>query len=495
MPTQLELLVQLDPAARRTYGDQLYRQIRDAVLSGRLGPGARLPASRSLASTLGVARQTILDTYDQLASEGYLEGRHGSGTFVAEVLPDDLLRVRGGVTTRPHVADRVHRGLSARGAMLAASLVIPVPLRTPLRPFRIGHPAVDEFPFHIWRRLAARRWHRPPRDLTGYGYPGGYPPLREAIASYLGMVRAVRCAPEQVIVVGGSQQALDLAARLLVDPGDAVWFEEPGYLGARAALTGAGGRVIPVPVDHEGLDVATGERQAPDARMAYVTPSHHYPLGVTMSLARRLALLTWASRANAWILEDDYDSEFRYTGHPLAALQGLDTGGRVIYIGTFSKTLLPEFRLGYLVVTSDLVDAFTSARAVADRQSPTLDQAVLTDFIVEGHFARHIRRMRQLYAERQRLLLEAAQHELAGSIDLRPEAAGLHLVGYLPTGEDDAAVSRAAYARGVDAVALSATYLDPPRARGLLLGYAAYSEAEIKNGMRQLARALPISPS
>jgi GntR family transcriptional regulator / MocR family aminotransferase len=211
MTSNVDLLVELDAAARRTYGDQLYRQIRDAVLSGRLAPGARLPASRSLASTLGVARQTVLDTYDQLASEGYLEGRHGAGTFVAEVLPDDLLRVRAPAAARSGAAARVHGGLSARGAVLASSLVIPVPLRTPLRPFRIGHPAVDEFPHRIWRRLAARRWQRPARDLTGYGYPGGYPPLREAIASYLGTVRAVRCAPEQVIVVGGSQQALDLA--------------------------------------------------------------------------------------------------------------------------------------------------------------------------------------------------------------------------------------------------------------------------------------------
>ncbi|MCA1647250.1 MAG: PLP-dependent aminotransferase family protein, partial [Chloroflexi bacterium] len=316
------------------------------------------------------------------------------------------------------------------------------------------------------------------------------PPLREAIASYLGAVRAVRCSPEQVIVVGGSQQALDLAARVLLDPGNTVWFEEPGYLGARAALRGAGAQVIPVPVDEDGLDVGAGEAMASAARMAYVTPSHQYPLGVTMSLSRRLALLAWATRADAWILEDDYDSEFRYAGRPLAALQGLDTSARVIYIGTFSKTLLPSLRLGYLVVPPDLVDAFTSARAVVDRQSPLLDQAVLCDFITEGHFSRHIRRMRQLYAERQRLLLEAAGRELAGLIDLGPESAGLHLVGRLPAGVNDQAASRAAYGRGVDAVALSATYFGPTSASGLLLGYAAYSGKEIMTGARELARAL-----
>jgi GntR family transcriptional regulator/MocR family aminotransferase len=303
-------------------------------------------------------------------------------------------------------------------------------------------------------------------------------------------VRAVRCAPEQVIVVGGSQQALDLAARVLLDPGDPVWFEEPGYLGARAALRGAGADIIPIPVDQDGLDGGAGEARALTARLAYVTPSHHYPLGVTMSLARRLALLAWASRADAWILEDDYDSEFRYAGHPLTALQGLDTAGRVIYIGTFSKTPLPSLRLGYLVVPPDLVDAFVSARAVADRESPLLDQAALTDFIVEGHFGGQIRRMRQLYAERQHLLLEAASRELVGLIDVRPDSAGLHLVGRLPADVDDRAVSRAAYQRGVDAVPLSATCLGPPATSGLLLGYAAYPEAELRSGLRELARAL-----
>jgi len=490
VPAALDVLVQLDSAAHRTYGEQLYRQLRDAALSGRLQPGARLPASRRLASTLGVARQTVLDTYEQLAAEGYLVGRHGSGTFVAEVLPDHLLRVRGQTVSQASQEGRVHRGISKRGALLSSSQVIPMPLRTPLRAFRIGHPAVDAFPFQRWRRLADRRWRSPPRDLTGYGYPGGYPPLREAIAGYLGAVRAVYCAPEQVIVLGGSQQALDLAARVLLDPGDTVWFEEPGYLGARAALAGAGARIIPIPVDQDGLEVAVGTVAAPAARLAYVTPSHQYPLGVTLSLARRLALLAWAARADAWILEDDHDSEFRYAGRPLAALQGLDTSARVIYIGTFSKTLLPSLRLGYLVVPPDLVDAFTSARAVGDRQSPSLEQAVLADFIAEGHFGRHIRRMRQLYAERQQLLIEAASRELLGVLELRPESAGLHLVGRLPASADDRALSRAAYARGVDAIPLSATYLGPPNASGLLLGYAAYPEAEIRAGMRELAQAL-----
>ncbi len=351
-------------------------------------------------------------------------------------------------------------------------------------------PALDHFPFEIWARLMLRHWRGSSPTLLSYGDPAGYGPLRAAIAEYLIAARGVRCIPEQVIVVAGSQQGLDLAARVLLDIGDQVWQEDPGYVGARGALTSAGAEVVPVPVDREGLDVAAGIARCPNARLAYITPSHQYPLGVTMSLPRRLALLEWAQRAGAWVLEDDYDGEYRYTGRPLPSLQGLDTDNRTVYLGTLSKTLFPALRLGYMIVPLDLVDAFVAAKALADRHAPSVEQAVLADFITEGHFARHVRRTRMLYAARQAALLDAAQRELAGLLEVDPAEAGMHLVGYLPAGVDDRAASRRAAAHHVDAPALSAFALAPQPRGGLLLGYAAVDEAEIYAGARRLALAL-----
>jgi GntR family transcriptional regulator/MocR family aminotransferase len=293
-----------------------------------------------------------------------------------------------------------------------------------------------------------------------------------------------------VIVVSGAQQALDLAARVLLDPGDAAWIEDPGFPGARAALEGAGARLVPVPVDRDGLEVREGERAAPAARMAYVTPSYQYPLGVTMSLPRRLALLDWARRAGAWLLEDDYDSEFRYDGRPLAALAGLDRAGHVIYLGTFSKVLFPALRLGYLVVPEAVVEAFVRARALAGRHAPTLEQAVLADFIAEGHFSRHIRAMRALYMERQARFIAAACEELAGQLALEPSAAGMHLVGWLPPGTDDRATAERAALEGVEVRALSAHSQRQRCHPGLLLGYTALEETEMRTGLHLLARAL-----
>jgi GntR family transcriptional regulator/MocR family aminotransferase len=317
--------------------------------------------------------------------------------------------------------------------------------------------------------------------------------LRETIAAHLGEARAVRCEASQVIVVTGAQQAVDLAARVLLDPGDTAWVEDPGYQGARGALVAAGIRLAPVPVDREGLDVRRGAREGPGARLVYVTPSHQYPLGVTMSLNRRLALLEWASASGAWILEDDYDSEYRYAGRPLAALQGLDTAGRVIYAGTFSKVLFPALRLGYLVVPPDLVDAFVAARALADRHSPSVTQAALADFIDGGHFARHVRRTRALYAERQAALVRAARRSLGGVLEVAPAEAGMHLMGWLVAGLDDRAAARAALTRNVDAPPLSGFRVRPARRGergGLVLGYAAYTPREIDDACGRLAAAL-----
>jgi GntR family transcriptional regulator/MocR family aminotransferase len=470
---------------------QLYDGLREAILSGRLRPGVRLPSTRALAVDLGASRNTVLAAFGQLLAEGYLEGRVGAGTTVASTLPETLLRAHpeAAGTERPGRRPR----LSRRGALLVRTRAAFARGAATAHPFRPGLPGLEFFPFDLWTRLLARRWRRVPRQLLDYGDPAGHAPLREVIAAYLGEARAVRCDAGQVIVVTGAQQAVDLAARVLLDPGDTAWVEDPGYPGARGALIAAGIRLAPVPVDAEGLVVRRGAQRAPRARLVYVTPSHQYPLGVTMSLNRRLALLEWASRSGAWILEDDYDSEYRYSGRPLAALQGLDTVGRVIYAGTFSKVLFPALRLGYLVVPPDLVDAFVAARALADRHSPSVTQAALADFIDAGHFARHVRRTRALYAERQAALVGAVRRTLGGLLEVTPAEAGMHLLGWLPDGVDDREAARAALAREVDAPPLSSFRARISRDEergGLVLGYAAYTPREIDDACLRLAAAL-----
>lgn len=314
--------------------------------------------------------------------------------------------------------------------------------------------------------------------------------LRHAIAEYLNAARGVHCAPEQVIIVPGSQAALFLAAHVLLDPGDSIWVEEPGYLGAKGAFYAAGASIIPVPVDDAGMDVEAGISRSPDARVAYVTPSHQFPLGYTMSLARRTRLLRWAHEAGSWIIEDDYDSEYRYSDRPLASLQGLDAGSRVIYVGTFSKVLFPALRIGYIVAPPALVDAFMGASMIAAHRPPMITEAVLGDFIVEGHFARHIRRMRSRYAKRNEVFVAAVEQDLTGLLELGPHDAGMHVVGWLSERVDDCEAARRAAAHAVDATPLSLYYLDEPRRGGLVLGYGGVKPENIRAGVERLAAAL-----
>ena len=477
----------IDPASAHSRHRQLYEGIRDAILAGRLVSGTRLPSTRTLAHDVGCSRNTVMTAFEQLAAEGYLESRVGAGTTVAGPAPDIALRVAARPAgVRPVAPGR--RGLARRGRLL---LRAPVHHRaaSPARPFRVGVPALDDTSRNAWTRLVARWTRGMPRQLVEYGDPAGFRPLREAIATYLGEARGVRCTADQVIVVSGSQQGIDLAARVLLDPGDEVWMEDPGYPSARAALAVGGMRVRAIPVDSEGIDVEIGAARAPHARLAYVTPSHQFPLGVTMSLTRRVALLEWARRTGAWILEDDHNSEYRYASRPLAALQGLDPTGCVLYLGTFSKVLFPALRLGYVVAPAHLVDAFVAARALTDRHSPSATQAVLADFIGEGHFTRHVRRHRALYARRQAALVAAAGR-LEGRLDVGASDAGMHMIGWLPEGTDDRAIALAAAARGVDVSPLSAYRVHARGRGGLLLGYAGYSERAIREGVDRLERVL-----
>lgn len=482
-----DTLVALDAALDVPLYQQLYGGLRDAILSGRLAPGARLPSSRLLATDLRVSRNTVSLAFDQLRAEGYLEGRVRAGTFVTQTLPDGLLHARRPAADRRSSHAPAAPRISTRGARLTMHTVTSAGIAAEaLRPFQTGMPALDAFPAPLWARLTMRRWRRADSKLLAYGDAAGHRPLREAIAAHAAAARGVRCTADQVIVVSGAQRALFLAASLLLDPGDCVWLEDPGYPGAQSALAGAGARLVPVPGTEEGLDVEAGEALAPAARLAYVSPSHQFPLGATMSAARRIALLRWAARADAWVLEDDYDSEFRYATRPLPSLQGLDTEDRVLYIGTFSKTLFPALRLGYLIVPPGLVDAFVMAQAVTGRHTPTMDQAVLTDFLTGGHFARHVRRVRALYAERQAALVQAAHDELEQYLEVRPSAAGMHLVGWLPVGVNDRAVSRAARDQGMIVPPLSRYALTPQRRGALLLGYAAFAPRTIRAAARRL---------
>ncbi len=483
------LSISLDRKSPLALHRQLYDELRKAILSGRLKARTRLPSTRDFAAEMGVSRNTVLSAFNQLLAEGYVEGRIGSGTYVSRMLPNEMLEVRGnGRADRPMLVPR--RPLSRRGEVISKT-VVSVALASELpRPFRSGVPALDAFPIKTWYKLTARHWRNSPEKLMRYGQPAGYRPLREAIAAYLGAVRAVHCVPEQVIMVSGSQQGLDIAARVLLDPGDAAWIEDPGFHGARAALLAAGAKLIPVPVDREGVDVEVGIRRGNNARVAYVTPSHQFPLGATLSLARRLALLKWASKARAWILEDDYDSEFRYVGRPLASLQGLDGEGRVVYIGTFSKVLFPALRLGYIIAPQDLVDAFVKARAIVTHASSLMEHAVVADFINEGHFARHIRTMRALYAERQAVVLKEAKIQLGGLLDLQSDEAGMDLIGWLPRGVDDRAALREAAAHAVEVTPLSAYCIEPKKLGALRLGYTGYKPSDLRRGVCDLARAL-----
>jgi GntR family transcriptional regulator/MocR family aminotransferase len=479
------LLLEVDRRAALPLHEQIFDAVRARILSGELPPGLRLPSSRQLAGDLGLARTTVLQAFDALAAEGYIVTRAASSTRVAPELPAE-----------PEV--RAPRPASSRAAprlSTVARALAGLPTGTPRlgaapRAFRPGTPALDRFPSALWARISARCHARASTALLDGGDPIGHPALRSAIAAHVSASRGVRCCAAQVFVTAGTQPAFDEILRLLVDPGDAVWVEDPGYLGARRAVLGARACPIAVPVDAHGLDVGAGMARAPRARAVVLAPSHQYPLGVMMSLARRLALLQWAATTRAVVIEDDYDSEFRHRGRPLTALYGLDTANRVIYVGTFSKSMFPGLRLGFFVAPPPLVDAFAAGRASLPTPASALEQATLATFVAEGHFASHLRRMRVLYRERGEALRDALAADCGDALVALPCDTGMQLVARLGISVTDRAFASEAARLGVELGVLSSYAVSRRRPSGIVLGFGGVPAAAIRAGTRMLARVI-----
>lgn len=486
---------------------QIYRALRNEILSRTLAPGERVPSTRALADLLKLSRNTAVSAYEQLLAEGYLETRMGAaGTVVAPVLPPDSLWSSSSksLDRQQRIRSRAGRRLATAGErilkaarVVAASIGSPnltwqlTPSRIPYD-FRPGRPAFADLPYTLWCRLIGSRARRASLQDLDYGPPEGRSELREAVASRLRRLRGVDASPERIVIVNGTQQALDLISRVLLNPGDRVLIEEPHYTGARCAFLSAGAELVTAAVDSDGIRVPKTSTRKRSFRLAYVTPSHQFPTGVVLPIARRLELLHWASRARAFVVEDDYDGEYRYDGPPLQALAGLDQEGRVMYVGTFSKILFPALRLGYLVLPESLVQPIVSAKAIEDTGTATLEQLALTDFISQGHFDRHLRRTNASNAARRNVLVAAIRKEFAERAEICGANAGLHLLIWLKgkSGGMIADVHGKAEKVGVGLYEVDSFYTKPPKRTGVVLGYAPLREREIREGIRRLAEAL-----
>ena len=498
MPKRVRLVenpeIILDQYAQAPLYRQLYERLRTQILAGQLETGARLPSTRILASQLGVSRNTTALAYEQLLLEGYLESRVGDGTRVARLEPEQVVQAGGKASRegREGASATQHALLAQRSQILLDEFasVHEAKVSSDKDVFLVGEPEVTHFPYEIWARLIAKHARQSLRAYARYQDVQGYGPLREAISAHIGITRGVHCTPEQVILTAGAQGAMDLVARVLLDPGEQAWVEEPGYFGAQGALMAAGIKLVPVPVDREGINVVAGRQLEGEARLAVVTPSHQFPTGVTMSLSRRLELLEWARETQGWIIEDDYDSEYRYSGRPLEALHGLDRVGRVIYIGTFSKVLFPSLRLGYMVVPPQLVAGLLATRRFVDVHLPLLEQMALTDFINEGHFARYLRKMRGLYMERRDALVKALKRELGDILDVTIPEAGIHLVAWLPEEVNARSMVELAARQGLRAQSVSQYSLQFLKRDGLVLGFANATPEELGADVHALARVL-----
>jgi len=469
---------QLERGSRTPLTRQIYMQVRSAVLSGALCPGTRVPSSRAMASKLGVARASVVSAYEQLLAEGYVESRRGSGTFVSTQLT--------GLPSRQRRAPRAIKRAVPTSAQTFPDFERSA-VQSDARAFNTGRTLIDARTAETWRSLTHRAVRRLGANDLGYTDPAGLAELRGNICEYLRAARAVRCDPEQVVITGGTQQAIDIAIRVLLAPGDEVWVEDPGYPLTHAQLLLAKTRPHAIPVDSQGLMVDAGRRTAPRARAAFVTPSHQFPTGVALSMARRLELLAWARQSGAFIVEDDYTSEFRYSGPPLASLQGLDDTEQVIYVGTLNKALFPGLRIGYAVVPRALLQAFVSARYLIDRQPATLQQAVVSEFMQLGHFAAHIRRMRELYREQRDALAQTLMRRAGNRLDVAVPDQGMHLVAYLRDGSSDMAIEAAARRAGIVVRAISRFYRTARPRPGLMLGFSGFPRQLIVPSAARLA--------
>ncbi|MCV0425341.1 MAG: PLP-dependent aminotransferase family protein [Roseibium sp.] len=477
--------IKIDKNAEKKISIQLYMALRDLLLTGALTPGDRLPATRTLAQEIGVSRTTVIDAVDRLISEGLLEARVGAGTFVSEALnarlvPKPSPDTSDAVTVIPRLSHATRHAIPDFAPRL--------PHKS--QAFVTALPALDAFPMAQWAKLSARHWRKDRDHITGYGEPFGYAPLRRAIARQLNASRGIKCAPEQVFITNGAQRAFSLIGGMLVNPGEPVWFENPGAIGARNAFIAIGASPVPVKVDEEGLCIDDGLARAPHFRLAFVTPSHQQPLGPVMSLSRRLALLKAANDADAMIVEDDYDGEFYYSDQPPPTLKSIDTHGRVIYVGTFSKSLFPALRLGFVLVPEGLVDSFEKVCLTWLSGVPTVTQAIVADFMDEGMFATHIRTMRQIYKKRHDTLMAEAEC-LAGRLDLQPTSSGFHAVGLVTRTYDEDAIVEKAAARGITTVPLSRYSLSTISQRGVVLGFGSSAPEEIRKGIQTLNEILP----
>ena len=483
----LLLSLAIDHEAARPMSTQLYGGLRELILSGGIAPGARLPASRTLARDLGLSRTTVIEAFDRLTAEGLIDSKVGAGTYVSEALAAERPRPpAANVTVLDARAPRLARATAQAIGRFAERSRLP----SAARAFTTALPAFDAFPMAQWARICARHWRADRNDALGYGDPFGHLQLRSAIASHLRANRGIACEPKQIFICGGAQQAFSLIGSILLNPGERVWFENPGAIGARNSLIAAGAELVPVPVDRDGLVVEEGLRLAPRFRLAFVTPSHQQPLGMVMSLERRFALLHAAQQAGAWIIEDDYDGEFSFGGPPLPTLKSVDATGLVIYVGTFSKSLFPALRLGFMLAPPALVRTLETMMSRVLHGVPTSVQASVAEFIDEGHFAAHVRRMRRIYAERHQALCTAAAHRLAGMLDVVASQSGLHTIGRLHPSLSEGDVARAADARGITASPIARFSIAPAKVKGLVLGFGGIAPPAIVAGVATLAQVI-----
>ncbi|MDQ4214405.1 PLP-dependent aminotransferase family protein [Microbacterium capsulatum] len=473
--------VQLDRTGEQPLYRQLALQMRAMIGDGTLPPGARLPSTRTLISELGVSRATVVAAFEQLTAEGFLRARAGDGTYVDRLWGTPVPRRR---SARPPLSER-GAAVSARGGELYAEAPLSWSPRE-AESFVASQIAVDAFPVSAWRRLVAHRASR--RELLGYPDAHGFDSLRTAVADYLVDVRGIDCDADQIVITSGAQQALNIIATLLLNPGDRVAVEDPGHIAGRVAFQAQGCRVVGVPVDDEGA-VADAARADPALRLAYLTPARQHPLGMTMTPGRRAEWIGWAQRADAWIVEDDSDGELRYGGRLLPTLFDLDGADRVIHVGSFSKILAPSLRLGYVVLPRDLVAPFAAASSVLARPPATLMQAALADFLREGHLHAHLRRTRRLYSARQQALLEQLDTRMAGRLRASPVVAGLHVIGWLAGDVDDQSVARGLAARGVYTYALGDYRVQRRLPPALLIGFAGTAQEHMAAAVARMAAA------